>query len=79
MAHENAITIFGLMRLDFYYWLLISSWNKLSLELTEKVETFYIRQDISRVSPGLKDQLKIKRDKWDEYAQKSMFHTVRKA
>lgn len=59
----------------------MNPWNKLSPEIVEKVKSFYLKEDISRVSPGLKDRVKIKTNgSIIEYAQKRhMVYTIKEA
>jgi len=57
-----------------------SIWNKLSLETVKVIENFYLREDISRVSPCLKDRVKIKTIDGTSYEQKRhMLFTIREA
>lgn len=52
----------------------IDNKRKLSQETIEKIQNFYLREDISRVSPRMKDRVKIKRGNHVEYVTKRYIH-----
>lgn len=58
----------------------IDNKRKLSQETIEKIRNFYLREDISRVSPRMKDRVKIKRGDHVEYVPKRyMYLTIKEA
>lgn len=57
-----------------------NKYNQLNTETIRKVEIFFCREDISRVSPNVKDKIKIKSENGTAHAQKRhMMYTVSEA